>query len=94
MDDPSVEAAVASAWREEWREGQAVVISSGVLAGLTGALMRGEGDKHWLLALDCLPRGVFLRIDARALKQRTESIAEGTPGIPATCPAPPQREDD
>lgn len=90
MDDPPVQAAVASGWHEEWREGQAVAITSGVLAGLTGALVRCDGEVTWLLTLDCLQRGVLLRIEGRALRQLTESTAEGSP---ATCPAPPQATD-
>ena len=50
--------------------GQAVEVSRGTLAGLSGVLVSRAPDGRWVVRLDGLQRGVLLVVDAVALKRR------------------------
>jgi len=72
--------------RERLREGQAIEINRGALAGLIGWLVRRTGGSRWIIRSDGLPHGVVLVIEAVALTERGSQ-----PAAVCELPAPTQQ---
>jgi hypothetical protein len=71
--------------------GQVVEVSSGVLAGLSGVLVRSARGSRWIVRVDGLQRGVVLAIEAAALIRRRSELAASGQGAPLRHRRPGQR---